>query len=148
MSHTQPAQGPELPLPTARLYRPTRLVGAVNIFMSTLHGRYTAIPPDTVIRVRYLRAVPRSNQEAETDRARGNATNQATTTPGGRVTGALARGHDQCQEGSNVTCDQAPEAPSVREGRLTLVVSSQAAHRHFPATGRPALWRLAARAIR
>ena len=72
--------------------------------MATLHGRYTAIAPDTVVRVKYLRAVPRWNdlqreahrqvqlrrsREAETDRARSNAANQATTTTGGRVTGAL-----------------------------------------------------------
>ncbi|MDA8310183.1 MAG: hypothetical protein M0Z46_06145, partial [Actinomycetota bacterium] len=68
--------------------------------------RYTAIAPETIIRVKYLRAVPRWNdlqreahrqvqlrrsRKAETDRARSNATNQATTTFGGRVTGALSQ---------------------------------------------------------
>ena len=85
---------------------PRDAVGAINILMATLHGRYTAIAPETIIRVKYLRAVPRWNdlqreahrqvqlrrsRKAESDRARSNATNQATTTFGGRVTGALSQ---------------------------------------------------------
>ena len=88
-------------------------VGAINILMATLHGRYTALAPDTVVRVKYLRAVPRWNdlqreahrqvqlrrsRKAETDRARSNATNQATATFGGRVTGALLPATTDAQE--------------------------------------------------
>ena len=84
---------------------PRDAVGAINILMAALHGRYTAIAPDAIIRVKYLRAVPRWNdlqreahrqvqlrrsRKVETDRARSNATNQATTTSGGRVTGAFS----------------------------------------------------------
>lgn len=85
---------------------PRDAVGAINILMAAIHGAYTPLAPGTVIRVKYLRAVPRWNdlqreahrqvqlrrsRKAETDRARSNATNQATTTFGGRVTGALSQ---------------------------------------------------------
>ena len=81
-------------------------VGAINILMAATYGAYTPLAPETFIRVKYLRAVPRWNdlqreahrqvqlrrrRKAETDRARSNATNQATTTFGGRVTGALSK---------------------------------------------------------
>ena len=88
-------------------------VGAINILMAAIHGAYTPLAPGTVIRVKYLRAVPRWNdlqreahrqaqlrrsREAETDRARSNAANQATTTTGGRVTGALLPATTDAQE--------------------------------------------------
>ncbi|MHB1784201.1 MAG: hypothetical protein ACYCTE_16220, partial [Acidimicrobiales bacterium] len=74
--------------------------------MAATCGAYTPLAPETIIRIKYLRAVPRWNdlqqeahrhvqlrrrRKAEADRARSNATNQATTTSGGRVTGALSK---------------------------------------------------------
>ena len=83
-------------------------------------------------------AVPEPvSRKAETDRARGNAADQATTTFGGRVTemgcgagsprlqpwggfdGALSLVNHQGSNSCGVTGGQSPGAPSVRAGRST-----------------------------
>lgn len=67
-------------------------VGAINILMKALHGNYTRVDPNTIIRVMYLRAVPRWSP----DQREAHRKAQSRTRPTRARSSAPEPGHVAC----------------------------------------------------